>query len=79
MSDARADQIGGVAGDENFAGMKPAVNETGVVRGIEIRGERAQARNQILERGGAELTQRSIQWNAIAFGRIRKWPGVIES
>jgi hypothetical protein len=32
--------------------MKPAVNETGGMRGIEVRGQRAQARNQILEGGG---------------------------
>ena len=59
--------------------MKTAVNETGVVSHVEVGGQRAQARNQILERGGAELAQRGIQWNAIGLGRNRKWPGVIES
>jgi hypothetical protein len=47
--------------------------------GVEVRGQRAQTRNQILDRGGPELTQRSIQWYAIGLGRNRKWPGVIES
>jgi hypothetical protein len=59
--------------------MEPAVNEAGGVGGIEIRGERSQARDEILERGGAELTQRSIQCHTIGLGRNRKWPGVIES
>ena len=59
--------------------MKPAVKEAGTVGGIEVRGDGAQARNQIFERGGAKLAQRSIQYNAISLGRNRKWPGVIES
>ena len=58
--------------------MKPAVNETGGMRGIESRGQRAQARDQILDRGGTELAQRGSKGNAVSLRRIRKWPGVIE-
>ena len=59
--------------------MKAPVHEAVGMSGVEVRGQRAEAREQVLEGGGAELAQRSIQYDAIGLGRNRKRPGVIES
>jgi hypothetical protein len=59
--------------------MKPTVNETCGVSGVEVGGEVAQTRQEVVESGWPEFSQRRIQCHAIRLGCNRKRPGVIES
>ncbi len=70
---------GALISHENFAGMKPAVNETLVVRFVQGRGQGAQSRDQVFNGGGTELTQRRIERDAARRRRIRKGSGIIQS
>ena len=55
------------------------MNESGVVRFVEISGQRLQARNQILESGGPKLLKREFECHASRRRCIRKGAGIIES
>jgi len=59
--------------------MKPAVNETCVVRFVQRGGHGAQSRDQVFDGGGTELTQRRIERDAAGRRRIRKGSGIIKS
>jgi hypothetical protein len=59
--------------------MKPAVNETRVVRFVQRRGQGAQSWDQVFDGGGTELAQRRIKCDPAGRRRIRKGSGIIKS
>jgi hypothetical protein len=59
--------------------MKPAVNETGGMGLVKGGGQDAQPRDQVVDGGGTERTERRIERNAAGRRRIRKGPGIIKS
>ena len=58
--------------------MKRAVNRTGPVRGIKLLGQRANARDQIVDRRRAKVAKRGFKRNATGFGCIPKRSAFIE-
>ena len=58
--------------------MKRAVDRTGPVRGIELMGEDADARDQIVDSGRAKVAERGFKRNAAGFGCIPKRSPIIE-
>jgi hypothetical protein len=65
---ASRDDLGGIVGDEHFAGMKGAVNQAGVVRGVEAAGHRTETRDQIVDRRRAEVAESGFKGNTAGFG-----------
>ncbi len=41
--------------------MKPAVNKTGGMRFVKVGGQRAQARDQVVDRRGPEFAERLVE------------------
>ena len=58
--------------------MKSTVNKTGGVRVVEVGGQRAQARDQVVDRGRPKFTERLVERNGVTVRRIRERPGIIE-
>jgi hypothetical protein len=65
--------------DDDVAGTKRAVNRTGGVRGVKGVGNRADARDQIVDRGWAEVAEGGVKGNAASHRCNREWRLAIES
>ena len=57
-----------IVGDEYFAGMKRAVDDTGAMRSVESGRDSTNPRDQIIDRGRPEVAECGFKRNSAEFG-----------